>query len=171
MNDPWPYTLDELCLEVERCLEHYGFRERVIDHRISAAPDARTVRYYTSLGLVDRPRIVSRHARYGPRNLVQLLAVKALQVQDLALADIQQRLFGRSEAELLAIVEAAAAALQPAAPAFHAVVWREITIEPGLKLLVEESWRPTQEPSRLEARIIAALAALHSPPPNPKKSS
>lgn len=161
--DPCPYSLEDLCLEAIRCLDHYGFRDSVSDHRVSAAPDGRTVRYYTTLGLVDRPRTVGRQARYGPRHLVQVLAVKALQVQNLALADIQQRLLGRSESELLAIVEAAAAALQPAAPAFHMVVWREITIEPGLKIVVEDGWRPTQDLALLQARIVAALTAMQNP--------
>lgn len=157
------YSLEDLCLEAVRCLDHYGFRDSVSDHRVSAAPDARTVRYYTTLGLVDRPRTVGRQARYGTRHLVQLLAVKALQVQSLALADIQQRLLGRSESELLAIVEAAVTALTPAAPTFHMVVWREITIEPGLKVVVEDGWRPPQDLALLQARIVAALTAMRNP--------
>ena len=152
--------MEELCLEVVRCLEHYGLRDGVSDQRVSAAPDARTVRYYTSLGLIDRPTIVGRQARYGARHLLQLLAIRALQVQDMSLADIQTRLYGRSEAELLALIEAVATAHQPSTPDIKPVVWHEITIEPGLKLLVEDSYTPTLEPALLQARIMAAMAAL-----------
>jgi len=36
---------------------------------------------------------------------------------------------------------------------------REVAVEPGVRLVVEESWRP-RDPAALEARIRAALAAL-----------
>lgn len=159
-SDLWPYDLASLCVEAVRCLDHYGLRDGVTDHRVSAAPDGRTVRYYTSLGLLDRPRITGRQARYGSRHLVQLLAVKALQTQGFALAEIQQRLLGRSEPELLAIIEAVAASRPPAPSEIRAVVWREVTIEPGLKIMVEEDWQLSHEIASLESRITAALLAL-----------
>jgi DNA-binding transcriptional MerR regulator len=159
------YTLDELCQEVDRCLDHYGLRQGAPDHRVSAVPDGRTVRYYTTLGLVDRPEVVGRQARYGPRHLLQLLAVKALQAKDLSLSEIQRRLLGLAEAELLAIVEAVASSSPARAPRVTPVVWREITIEPGLRLLVEENWRSLEEPALLQARILAALADLGAEPP------
>lgn len=170
--DPWPYSLEALCNETVRCLEHYGLRDSASDQRVSAAPDGRTVRYYTSLGLLDRPQIEGRQARYSARHLVQLLAVKALQSQDLALADIQKRLYGRSEPELLAIIEAAAISRTPTQPAFTPVVWREITIEPGLKIMVEDGWTPSDDSTHLEARVRAALAALRerSPHAHPRQN-
>jgi DNA-binding transcriptional MerR regulator len=132
------------------------------DGRVSAAPDARTVRYYTTLGLLDRPRIEGRQARYGERHLLQLLAIKALQAFDLPLAEIQQRLYGRGDAELKALVEslsAQARAKPSAAAAPPALRLREVAVEPGLRLIVEEAWRP-RDPAALEAKIRAALAAL-----------
>lgn len=170
-TETWPYTLDLLCDEVVRCLDHYGLRDGVADHRVSAAPDGRTIRYYTTLGLLDRPHIEGRQARYGSRHLLQLLAIKALQVHNLSLADIQTRLYGRSEPELLAIVEAVASQHSPPTPEVRPVIWREVTIEPGLKILVEESYTPTLEPALLQARILAALAAMRTQRPDPQKSS
>src|SRR5438445_11380512 len=102
------YSLEELSTEVERLLAQRGLLAAQPDPRVSAAPDARTVRYYTTLGLLDRPAIVGRQARYFSRHAQQLLAIKALQIAGLPLADIQERLFGRSEAELKAVVDSLA---------------------------------------------------------------
>ncbi|HYY52661.1 MAG TPA: MerR family transcriptional regulator [Myxococcales bacterium] len=154
--------LDDLSDRVERELGSRGLLGAAPDGRVSAAPDARTVRYYTTLGLLDRPRIEGRQARYGERHLLQLLAIKALQAFDLPLAEIQQRLYGRGDAELKALVEslsAQARAKPSAAAAPPALRLREVAVEPGLRLIVEEAWRP-RDPAALEAKIRAALAAL-----------
>jgi DNA-binding transcriptional MerR regulator len=154
--------LDELSDRVERELGARGLLGAAPDARVSAAPDARTVRYYTTLGLLDRPRIEGRQARYGERHLLQLLAIKALQAFDLPLAAIQQRLYGRGDAELKALVESLAAqARAHAAPelAVPALRLREIAVEPGVRLIVEEGWRP-RDRTALETKIRAALAAL-----------
>src|SRR5881227_4478318 len=110
--------LEALSGEVAVQLAERGLLGAAADARVSAAPDARTVRYYTSLGLLDRPRIEGRQARYGERHLLQLLAIKALQAFDLPLAEIQQRLYGRGDAELKALVDSLVAeARAHAAPA------------------------------------------------------
>ena len=156
--------LDELSNRVAGELAERGLLGAATDARVSAAPDARTVRYYATLGLLDRPRIEGRQARYGERHLLQLLAIKALQAVDLPLAEIQQRLYGRSDAELKALVDMLAAqARQQAAKAREAPVpalrLREIAVEPGVRLIVEEGWQ-SRDPAALEAKIRAALAAL-----------
>jgi DNA-binding transcriptional MerR regulator len=154
--------LDELSDRVARELGERGLLGAAADGRVSPAPDARTVRYYTTLGLLDRPRIEGRQARYAERHLLQLLAIKALQAFDLPLAEIQQRLYGRSDAELKALIESLASeARTSAAPAAQvpSLRLREVALEPGVRLVVEEGWRP-RDPAALEARIRAALAAL-----------
>src|SRR5438552_3672254 len=103
------WTLEELSNEVARRLAELGLLEAQADGRVSAVPDARTVRYYTTLGVLDRPAIAGRQARYGRRHLLQLLAIKALQGASLPLGEIQARLYGRSEAELEATIAAAGA--------------------------------------------------------------
>src|SRR3954469_14788613 len=130
-------SLLELSEEVAAALARLGFLGAAPDARVSPAPDARTVRYYTTLGLLDRPDIVGRQARYGRRHLLQLLAIKGLQVRSLPLAEIQERLYGRSDAELEALIEALGreAAAMPA-PAVAAMSVREVIVEPGLRLLV-----------------------------------
>src|SRR5437763_13287266 len=136
-------SLPELSSEVAVALSRLGLLGAAPDARVSPAPDARTVRYYTTLGLLDRPDIVGRQARYGLRHLLQLLAIKGLQKRALPLADIQERLYGRSDAELEALIEALGreAALTPE-PGIVATSVREVIIEPGLRLLVEQRYRP-----------------------------
>src|SRR6266511_973198 len=57
--------------------------------------------YYTTLGLLDRPaEMRGRTAYYGPRHLLQLLAIKRLQAAGRTLTEIQQTLLGLSEGEL-----------------------------------------------------------------------
>jgi DNA-binding transcriptional MerR regulator len=155
-------SLPELSEEVAAALSRLGLLGAAPDARVSPAPDARTVRYYTTLGLLDRPVIVGRQARYGQRHLLQLLAIKGLQVSSLPLAEIQERLYGRSDAELEALIEALGreAAAVPA-PGIVATSVRELVVEPGLRLLVEEGYRPD---SGVETKIRAALAALAQDP-------
>src|SRR3954471_6317797 len=125
-------TLDDLSNRVAGELADRGLLGAAADGRVSDAPDARTVRYYTTLGLLDRPRIEGRQARYAERHLLQLLAIKALQAFDLPLAEIQQRLYGRSDAELNALVESAAAEAKAVErKPFPAMHLREVAIEPG----------------------------------------
>ncbi len=71
------------------------------DERVNGVIDERTLRYYQSSGIVDRPlRYDGRAAVYGFRHLLQALATKALQGQGLSLAQVQAALFGVSTAEL-----------------------------------------------------------------------
>ncbi|HZX93389.1 MAG TPA: MerR family transcriptional regulator [Myxococcales bacterium] len=157
--------LEQLSERVAAELSDRGLLGAAADARISAAPDARTVRYYTTLGLLDRPRIEGRQGHYGERQLWQLLAIKALQAADLPLAEIQQRLYGRSDDELKALVEslgaqARARGVPPKGGARIPVLGlREVVLEPGVRLLVEEGWRP-RDAAALETKIRAALAAL-----------
>ena len=131
------------------------------DGRVSPLPDARTVRYYATLGLVDRPAIQGKAARYARRHLLQVLAIKALQAAGLRLADVQQRLYGRSNRELEAIVEAG---LKPRpVHAQRPIVWREVVIEPGLKLVADEHWAASLGPPALEQKFRAAIEALRAP--------
>jgi len=90
------------------------------DERINAFPDARTVRYYQTLGAVDKPsRYDGRKAIYGYRHLLQVVAVKLLQARGFSLAQIQGALRGAPNAQLeSAAVEALG---QPGAPAVPAV--------------------------------------------------
>src|SRR3954469_25158784 len=98
-------SLDQLSSEVANRLAQLGMLGAAPDARVSAAPDARTVRYYTTLGLLDRPRIENRQARYRQRHLLQLLVIKMLQPRALPLAHIQELMYGRSDAELQQMID------------------------------------------------------------------
>lgn len=69
--------------------------------RVRWEPNERLIRYYTTLGLLDRPaELRGRTAYYGDRHLLQLLAIKASQAQGLPLTEIQALLAGRTDSEL-----------------------------------------------------------------------
>jgi DNA-binding transcriptional MerR regulator len=154
------WSLSELSQEAARMLSQAGLLSAQGDGRVSAAPDARTVRYYTTLGLLDRPALQGRDARYGRKHLLQLVAVKALQTGGQNLADIQQRLYGRTEAELARIAGhliAQAAQVPPPPPALRQVV--QVALAPGLVLLAEPGLL-THDPEQLVQQFRAALAAI-----------
>jgi len=152
------FSLEQLSSEVAEQLARRGLLGAAPDARVSAAPDARTVRYYSTLGLLDRPRIENRQARYGQRHVWQLLAIKALQSLDLPLAQIQQTLYARSDTELRQLVDTLPKP-DKTAPPLPALMLREIVLEPGLRLVAEEGFAPRDE-AALEERIRAAVRAL-----------
>jgi DNA-binding transcriptional MerR regulator len=58
--------------------------------QIRAVPDERTIRYYGTIGLLDRPAAMrGRTALYGRRHLAQVIAIKRLQGAGRSLAEIQ----------------------------------------------------------------------------------
>jgi len=58
--------------------------------QIRAVPDDRTVRYYGTIGLLDRPIAMrGRTALYGRKHLAQIVAIKRLQSAGRSLAEIQ----------------------------------------------------------------------------------
>lgn len=155
-------SLEELTRTAGLQLEDMGLLQAQADGRVTAAPDARTVRYYGTLGLVDRPEIVEREARYGRRHLLQLVAVKALQSRGLPLSDVQARLYACSNSELENLLKAVTQD-RPKPPAVQPLRWREVTVEPGFKILVEDGWVSRLSSAALEERIRAAVAALSTP--------
>jgi DNA-binding transcriptional MerR regulator len=98
MQEP-RWTLDELAGRVETALavDYHG----QASGRVRAVPDRRAIRWYTTIGLIDRPVAHrGRTALYGPRHLLQLVAVKRLQARGLPLVSIQQELAGATDAQL-----------------------------------------------------------------------
>jgi hypothetical protein len=65
--------------------------------RVREQPDVRTIRYYTTLGLIDRAaEMRGRTAFYGEKHLRQLVAIKRMQAEGLSLQDVQARMLGLS---------------------------------------------------------------------------
>jgi DNA-binding transcriptional MerR regulator len=98
MQEP-RWTLDELAERVDMALavDYHGQPSG----RVRAVPDRRAIRWYTTIGLIDRPVAHrGRTALYGPRHLLQLVAVKRLQAKGLPLVAIQQELAGATDSQL-----------------------------------------------------------------------
>ena len=83
--------MDELVERVREALaaEYSGAG----DGRIRDVPDRRAIRWYTTIGLVDRPLgMRGRTAPYGPRHLQQLVAIKRRQAVGRSLSQIHGEL-------------------------------------------------------------------------------
>lgn len=159
------FSLIELSNEVARLLKDRGLMDVQQDQRVSAAPDKRTIRYYTTLGLLDRPEIEGRQAKYGDRHVMQLVAIKALQSVALPLSEVQSMLYGLSNEELDHVIENVAESIRVKQKlfkkeTFKPTIWREIVIEPGLKLLADANWQSEMDSSLLYDRLKAALDLL-----------
>src|SRR5580700_2346545 len=93
-GDETLWTIDELGERVRAALGGPGY-EGVPSGRVRDVPDLRTIRYYTTLGLLDRPAAMrGRTALYGARHLLQLVAIKRLQADGRTVAQAQAELFG-----------------------------------------------------------------------------
>jgi DNA-binding transcriptional MerR regulator len=167
VNNTYALTIDELSEEVTRLLKANDLFDSHQDNRISASPDMRTIRYYSGLGLIDRPSIVGRVAKYNRRHILQILAIKTLQKAARPLSEIQERLYGLSEAELEAMIASSMSLskepnVRANNEAMRPVYWREIVIQPGLKIMAEQSWSPPgdMDLSLLEQKIKAAIESL-----------
>lgn len=77
--------------------------------RVRAVPDTRTIRYYTTLGLLNPPaKMRGRTALYNETHVLQIVAIKRLQAEDLSLSDIQKRLVGLTNSRLTKIAKLSA---------------------------------------------------------------
>ncbi len=104
------WTIAELGERVSAALAE-GAYEPPSNGQVRAVPDLRTIRYYTSLGLLDRPAAMrGRTALYGHRHLLQLVAVKRLQAEGKSLSEVQAALAGLDDEGLAAIARVPAEA-------------------------------------------------------------
>jgi DNA-binding transcriptional MerR regulator len=93
------WTIDELAQLVGEALgvDYAG----QTNGRVREVPDRRTIRWYTTIGLLDRPAAMrGRTALYGRRHLLQLVAVKRLQADGRTIAEVQESLLGADDATL-----------------------------------------------------------------------
>jgi DNA-binding transcriptional MerR regulator len=97
---PAEWTLDDLVTRVEAALTAADY-PGAPNGRVREVPDRRAIRWYTTIGLLDRPAAMrGRTALYGPRHLAQLVAIKHRQAQGRSLAEIQAELVGASDEAL-----------------------------------------------------------------------
>jgi DNA-binding transcriptional MerR regulator len=123
----------------------------------------RNIRYYQSLGLVDRP--LSADGRgFAEKHRLQLIAIRLLQAKGLPLARIQSLVSGRNEEELREVESRGVSELE-AAPAFpqpvRAAEWKvtpitgeilvlarfALELTPAQRLKIQEILSPEPEPS------------------------
>jgi hypothetical protein len=97
------WTLEELLARVRASLA--SAYPGVANRQAADLPNIRAIRWYTQLGLVDRPSSVGRTAAYGARHLRQIVAIKRLQAQGFSLVEIQQQLAGIGDDALAAIAQ------------------------------------------------------------------
>ncbi len=158
------FSLDELSETAARLLRQEG--TRVDDGRVAGAPDGRAIRFYQTLGVLDKPlRYDGRRAVYGYRHLLQILAVKRLQAEGYPLGMIQSSLPAKSTDDLERGLRAAAPMAGPPhelaapAPTPDVSLRRVLTAEiaPGITVTIDPAQVP--EPERLIRRLAAHLAS------------
>jgi DNA-binding transcriptional MerR regulator len=130
MKTPAPavrtFTLDELCALAEL--------------------PRRTVRYYIQIGLVDRPEGETRAARYGARQVEQLLAIRKWTEAGVSLERIRELLAGGP-------------APVPPRPrgAGTIEVWSHLVVADGIELTLEPG-RAGLSPEQARALMNGVLA-------------
>ena len=121
-------TIEDLAASAAVLLSEAGLGQS--SGRVRELPDARTLRFYTTHGLLDRPiAFRGRTALYGRRHLHQIVAIKRLQARGVALVGIQERLLGLDDRALarlagVEILEGAGAAAAGAAPGRRNAFWK-----------------------------------------------
>jgi DNA-binding transcriptional MerR regulator len=148
------WTLDELAERVDAAL--------AVDYpgqssgRVRDVPDRRAIRWYTTIGLVDRPVAHrGRTALYGPRHLLQLVAIKRLQARGLPLVAIQRELAGATDTQLARVARVPTAAA------------------PAPLLSADGGARSTRPPARPATRAAArgTAAFWRQPPAAPARAT
>lgn len=167
-------TLEEMVDLTHRLLAHIAPHQT--RYKVSERPDARTIRYYISRGLLPKPLgYQGGRARYGNAHLVFLLLIKRLQAEHYTLDQITRTLAGldaqRAQALLLAEKTAPAApalpeGTRPVAAAglpegrFDAVV---LAVAPGGQLVVpSQVVASSKERVRLAENLEALAARLRA---------
>ncbi|WP_230420831.1 helix-turn-helix domain-containing protein [Actinomadura soli] len=93
------WTISELAERAAAALAADGSAQ--VSGRVRDLPNERLIRWYTTIGLVDPPLgRRGRTALYGPRHLLQLVAVKRRQAIGRSIAEIQVELAAATDATL-----------------------------------------------------------------------
>ena len=71
------YSIDEFVAACATALDEANIVQN--DARTASAPDARTIRYYQSLGLLSPPTRHGHAAQYSPQHVAEVVAIKRAQ--------------------------------------------------------------------------------------------
>jgi DNA-binding transcriptional MerR regulator len=98
---PTVLTLSEIVELSQRLLDANGVSP---GSRAASALSERSVRWYTSAGIVDAPGRVGRVAGYGRRHLLQLLYTRQAQAAGTSLEEVREQITGCTTEQLTAMV-------------------------------------------------------------------
>ncbi|MFN3197225.1 MAG: MerR family transcriptional regulator [Bradymonadia bacterium] len=161
MSNPFdPYRTAELTLSqlVEVATTLLRRAPQASDERVSAAPDARTVRYYQTLGLVQRPsRYQGRTAIYGFVQLLQIICVRLLQARGYSLNQVQQALtgVGAPQLEAAALDGLGGGSPAPTPPTHTVTALTSAEVAPGVVITIDP--RVVTQPEAIIQRISQLL--------------
>ena len=156
----YEWTIVDLAAKAALSLSEERVAQR--SRRIRGVPSVRTIRFYSTVGLLSRPlRFDGRTALYGPRHLAQFLVIKKLQAQGLTLGQIHHHLVGLDESALRKLAGIEATTSQPLTPRLEASDERMegARLDPQVLLLLEHIERPL-EADDLQAMWVAAMLLL-----------
>ena len=109
------WTLSELVAEVANRIAALPAPK---NGQVRALPDERTVRYYGTIGLIDRPGAMrGRTALYGDKHVAQVVAIKRLQAMGRSLSEIQTLWPTLDDATLSRMSGVALSGAKPSVPA------------------------------------------------------
>jgi hypothetical protein len=158
------WTIDELSAGVAEALAaDYPGQS---NGRVRDVPDRRTIRWYTTIGLLDRPVAMrGRTALYGRRHLLQLVAIKRLQASGSTLASVARELVGATGGTLEEIAALPADLTAPAGrtaePPTRDRFWARPDVVPGVRLGAAVTLLlggTTRQPDDAELAAIEAAA-------------
>ena len=160
------WTLSELVTEVATRIAALPAPR---NGQVRAIPDERTVRYYGTIGLLDRPSVMrGRTALYGRKHVAQVVAIKRLQALGRSLSEIQA-LWPTLDAHTLARMSGVELEAEPQPPA-RAAFWKREpvpmgSVDPSAAAAVGAAahGRPAGEDSAGAAPDALAPAAPNTP--------
>jgi len=161
------WRIDQLADLVGQALDASAYNGQK-SGRVREVPDTRTIRYYTTLGMVDRPlEIRGRTAFYGPRHLLQLVAIKRLQARGMSLVEVQQALAGADDGVLRRLADLPEGVWEQVAQRGIAKTEAACSAPPCAAESREGFWaavpeeRTADEPSAASDSLGAPLPAVH----------
>lgn len=124
--------------------------------RVRELPNGRAIRWYTTIGLVDRPVATrGRVALYGLRHVLQLAAIKRLQALGRTLAEIQEELLGATDDRLVDVAK-------PAAPLdLPAPTRTELTTEPTMAFWRQPPSPATDDDTATDSNTVTVTKTVH----------
>lgn len=158
-----PWNARGLAAHVTALVDSAGLRPTNASAR--AAPSARSVRFYVSHGLLDRPEGAGTAATYGYRHFLQLLAIKIRQREGQTLESIKREMkdvTGDALERRIAQSLAPALVANPVSPRAEdegPVAWRRLAVAEGVELHVRGD-SPASREEALVAMREAVRAAL-----------